>query len=107
MGNGVWACGLCPTCALTWLSMVRADGIGKAFAFEFARKGLNVFLISRTESKLKDVQAEIQKAYPKVKVDILGETFISHICTSYESARIVSLVPSLPPVWCSHRLWQL
>lgn len=53
-----------------------ADGIGKAFAFEFARKGLNVFLISRTESKLKDVQAEIQKAYPKVKVDILGECIL-------------------------------
>lgn len=85
--------------------MVRADGIGKAFAFEFARKGLNVFLISRTESKLKDVQAEIQKAYPKVKVDILGETSLSH--TSACMKVCVSRVRPLPPVSCSHRLRQL
>eukprot|EP00966_Prymnesium_polylepis_P082803 1917665-Prymnesium_polylepis.1 len=28
------------------------DGIGKAMAFELARKGSSVFLLSRTESKL-------------------------------------------------------
>jgi 17beta-estradiol 17-dehydrogenase / very-long-chain 3-oxoacyl-CoA reductase len=54
--------------------LIAADGIGKAFAFELARKGMNVFLISRTESKLKDVQGEIQSKYPNVKVDILGES---------------------------------
>lgn len=36
------------------------DGIGKAFAFTLAKKGLNVVLISRTESKLADVKKEIE-----------------------------------------------
>jgi 17beta-estradiol 17-dehydrogenase / very-long-chain 3-oxoacyl-CoA reductase len=37
------------------------DGIGKAYAFALAKKGLNVVLISRTESKLRDVKEEIEK----------------------------------------------
>jgi len=32
-----------------------SDGIGRAYAIEFARRGFNVVIISRTESKLKDV----------------------------------------------------
>ena len=36
------------------------DGIGKAMCFEFARKGMNVFLISRTESKLAATAKEIE-----------------------------------------------
>eukprot|EP00540_Astrosyne_radiata_P020888 CAMPEP_0116844984 /NCGR_PEP_ID=MMETSP0418-20121206/13009_1 /TAXON_ID=1158023 /ORGANISM="Astrosyne radiata, Strain 13vi08-1A" /LENGTH=324 /DNA_ID=CAMNT_0004476033 /DNA_START=48 /DNA_END=1022 /DNA_ORIENTATION=- len=35
------------------------DGIGKAYAIAFAKKGLNVVLISRTESKLQDTKKEI------------------------------------------------
>jgi 17beta-estradiol 17-dehydrogenase / very-long-chain 3-oxoacyl-CoA reductase len=35
------------------------DGIGKAYAFELARKGLNIVLVSRTMSKLQDVAKEI------------------------------------------------
>ena len=41
------------------------DGIGKALCFEFAKKGLDVFLISRTESKLADVEAELKAKHPK------------------------------------------
>jgi 17beta-estradiol 17-dehydrogenase / very-long-chain 3-oxoacyl-CoA reductase len=37
------------------------DGIGKAYALSLAKKGINVVLISRTESKLKDVAKEIEK----------------------------------------------
>lgn len=37
------------------------DGIGKAYAKEFARKGLNVFLISRSADKLKETKNEIGK----------------------------------------------
>lgn len=44
------------------------DGIGKAYAFELARKGLNIVLISRTEQKLKMVQEEIMAKYPKIEV---------------------------------------
>lgn len=35
------------------------DGIGKAYAFELARKGLNIVLVSRTMSKLQDVAKEL------------------------------------------------
>jgi NADP-dependent 3-hydroxy acid dehydrogenase YdfG len=35
------------------------DGIGEAYAKEFARKGLNVVLISRSEEKLKAVASDI------------------------------------------------
>ncbi|BET03312.1 vacuolar protein sorting 13 homolog B [Nesidiocoris tenuis] len=36
------------------------DGIGKAFAFELARKGFNVALISRSKDKLDNVAKEIE-----------------------------------------------
>ncbi|KAK7072530.1 hypothetical protein SK128_028240 [Halocaridina rubra] len=39
------------------------DGIGKAYAFELARKGLKVVLISRTPFKLQNVAAEINTKY--------------------------------------------
>ena len=45
------------------------DGIGKAYALALAKKGLNVMLISRTESKLQDVKKEIDdKKYDGVSV---------------------------------------
>jgi len=48
------------------------DGIGKAYAFAFAKKGMSVLLISRTESKLKDVKKEIEaKNYPGVEISYL------------------------------------
>lgn len=48
------------------------DGIGKAMAFEFARKGLNVILISRSEEKLKEVREELLSKYHTVDVKILA-----------------------------------
>jgi len=35
------------------------DGIGKAYAVEFARRGMNVVLISRSSEKLQAVAQEI------------------------------------------------
>jgi 17beta-estradiol 17-dehydrogenase / very-long-chain 3-oxoacyl-CoA reductase len=35
------------------------DGIGKAYAMALAKKGMSIVLISRTETKLKEVQGEI------------------------------------------------
>lgn len=48
------------------------DGIGKGMAFEFARKGQNVVLISRTQSKLDDCAEELKAKYPNVEVKVLA-----------------------------------
>lgn len=40
------------------------DGIGKQYAREFASKGINIVLISRSQSKLVQVANEIEKDYP-------------------------------------------
>lgn len=37
------------------------DGIGKAYAFELAKNGMNIVLISRTAEKLQNVALEIGK----------------------------------------------
>lgn len=42
------------------------DGIGKAYALAFAKQGINVVLISRTESKLQAVSKEIKEKYSGV-----------------------------------------
>ncbi|KAK2171056.1 hypothetical protein NP493_1109g00073 [Ridgeia piscesae] len=39
------------------------DGIGKAYAFEIARMGINVVLVSRSAEKLADTAAEIEKKH--------------------------------------------
>jgi len=44
------------------------DGIGKAMAFEFARKGQNVLFIGRSADKLKAATTECAEKYPKVTV---------------------------------------
>lgn len=42
------------------------DGIGKAYAFELARRGFNILLVSRTQSKLDETKAEINSASKNV-----------------------------------------
>ncbi|KAF1775089.1 NAD(P)-binding domain [Phytophthora cactorum] len=51
------------------------DGIGKALAMEMARKGMNVVLLSRTQSRLEAARDEILAKYPKVQVEILAVDF--------------------------------
>ena len=51
------------------------DGIGKGMAFEFARKGLNVVLISRSTDKLEACAKEILEKFPKVEVRFLAIDF--------------------------------
>jgi len=48
------------------------DGIGKAFAFELAKLGMNLCLVSRTEEKLTAVCEEIEKKFK-------GEIQTAHI----------------------------
>lgn len=39
------------------------DGIGKAYCKELAKRGLNIFMLSRTESKLKDLGEDLKSKY--------------------------------------------
>ncbi|KAJ2944459.1 hypothetical protein O0L34_g3799 [Tuta absoluta] len=50
------------------------DGIGKQYALELAKRGLNVVLISRNPEKLRAVAAEIEKEH-KVKTKIIVADF--------------------------------
>lgn len=46
----------------TWALITGAtDGIGKGIAIDFAKKGFNIILVSRSQEKLNNVQDEIQK----------------------------------------------
>jgi 17beta-estradiol 17-dehydrogenase / very-long-chain 3-oxoacyl-CoA reductase len=51
------------------------DGIGFAYAKELARRGMNVMLISRTQSKLDDKQAQLERAFPNVQVRTYAADF--------------------------------
>jgi 17beta-estradiol 17-dehydrogenase / very-long-chain 3-oxoacyl-CoA reductase len=55
------------------------DGIGKAYAIELAKRGLNVILISRTKEKLEQVANEIQSKYSNVQVKTIAIDFTSEI----------------------------
>ncbi|KAK2389386.1 very-long-chain 3-oxoacyl-CoA reductase [Trifolium repens] len=44
------------------------DGIGKSFAFELARKGLNLILVGRNPDKLKDVSDSVKSKFGKTEV---------------------------------------
>ncbi|KAL3511386.1 hypothetical protein ACH5RR_030787 [Cinchona calisaya] len=53
------------------------DGIGKAFAFELAKKGLNLILVSRNSQKLKKVSSQIQAEFPAIKIKRIAVDFSS------------------------------
>lgn len=44
------------------------DGIGKGFAFQLARKGLNLVLVGRNPDKLKEVSDSIQAKFDKTQI---------------------------------------
>ncbi|XP_063587268.1 very-long-chain 3-oxoacyl-CoA reductase-like [Penaeus indicus] len=73
------------------------DGIGKAYAFELAKNGMNIILISRTAEKLQNVASEIGRKFgvktEKVQVDFnLGKEIYSVIEKSIEGKEIGILV---------------
>lgn len=51
------------------------DGIGMALAMELAQKGMNVVLLSRTQSRLEAARDEILAKYSKIQVEILAVDF--------------------------------
>jgi 17beta-estradiol 17-dehydrogenase / very-long-chain 3-oxoacyl-CoA reductase len=54
------------------------DGIGKAYAEQLAKRGLNIVLISRTLGKLQKQSIEIEKKY-KTQTLIIDVDFTSRI----------------------------
>ncbi|KAE9555807.1 hypothetical protein FO519_001021 [Halicephalobus sp. NKZ332] len=61
-----------------------SDGIGKAYAVEFAKRGFNLILISRTGSKLEEVRKSILRCYPLVEVRIIVFDFSTASYDDYE-----------------------
>jgi len=51
------------------------DGIGKAVAFELAKKGINLMLVSRTAAKLQEAKEEIKGKYPNVEIKMVPYDF--------------------------------
>ncbi|MQM20792.1 hypothetical protein Taro_053820 [Colocasia esculenta] len=45
------------------------DGIGRAFAFQFARKGLNLVLVGRNPDKLRETSEAVRAKYGKAQVE--------------------------------------
>ena len=64
-------------------------GIGKEFVEELAKQGMSILLISRTESKLKDQKAELEKLYSASGADFKARyiaydfTDMSSTCTAF------------------------
>ncbi|XP_028966547.1 very-long-chain 3-oxoacyl-CoA reductase-B-like [Galendromus occidentalis] len=63
-----------------------SDGIGRAYAEQLAQKGINICLISRTQSKLDEVAAVIQDKF-KVETKTLSVDFSSNDRGCYEVIR--------------------
>lgn len=70
-----------------------SDGIGKEFSLQLASKGFNVFLVSRTESKLAELATEIEKKYDHVETKILPMDFARNDPADY--ARLKTLIEGL------------
>ena len=69
------------------------DGIGKAMAFEFGKKGLNVVLISRSKDKLLACQEELKAKCPKVEVKTLAVDY-----SKFDEAARQSVTSFLAPL---------
>ncbi|KAG8365979.1 hypothetical protein BUALT_Bualt17G0028400 [Buddleja alternifolia] len=74
----------------TWALVTGStDGIGKAFAFKLAEKGLNLVLVSRNPSKLKRVSCEIQDRYPKIEIKIFELDFSGDVVSGVRGMKEV------------------
>jgi len=68
----------------TWAVVTGAsDGIGKSFAFQLAKRGFNIVLISRTQSKLDQISADIEKTLG-VSTKVIALDFSTASDSSYE-----------------------
>ncbi|CAD5214791.1 unnamed protein product [Bursaphelenchus xylophilus] len=59
-----------------WAAITGAtDGIGKAYAFELAKRGFNLILISRTQSRLIDTKEKLLAQYKGIQVETIAFDF--------------------------------
>jgi len=91
----IWACCLRPSKNVRrygeWAMVTGAtDGIGKAFCFELARRGLNIVLVSRSMSKLNDVASEISSKYPERATKVLAVDFSNFDADAQGKVRAVT-----------------
>jgi len=49
-----------------------SEGIGKAIALDFAKKGFAIYLLSRSKKKLKKLKDDILNYYHNDRVDIIS-----------------------------------
>lgn len=70
-----WCCSVFHLCVLLLFSLAGStDGIGKAYAEELAKRGVNVILVSRSKEKLEAVSRSISETY-NVETDFIVADF--------------------------------
>lgn len=70
-----WCCSVFHLCVLLLCSLAGStDGIGKAYAEELAKRGVNIILVSRSKEKLEAVSRNISETY-KVETDFIVADF--------------------------------
>lgn len=62
-----------------------SDGLGKEYATQLAAKGFNLVLVSRTQSKLETLAAELEKRYTGVQTKILAIDVSADKNSDYEN----------------------
>lgn len=67
------------------------DGIGKEYAFELARKGFNLILISRNQIKLDSVKEEILKECKNIEIETVAYNFTNANVEDYRK-KILSVI---------------
>uniref|UniRef100_A0A914QNH6 Steroid dehydrogenase n=1 Tax=Panagrolaimus davidi TaxID=227884 RepID=A0A914QNH6_9BILA len=67
------------------------DGIGKEYAFDLAKKGFNIILISRTQTKLDSVKEEIKKECKNIEVETIAYNFTNANVDDYKK-KIISVI---------------
>jgi 17beta-estradiol 17-dehydrogenase / very-long-chain 3-oxoacyl-CoA reductase len=70
-----------------------SDGIGKEFALQLAKKGYNLLLISRTQSKLESLADDIQKTIKGIEVSTFAMDFAQNSEADY--ALLAQLIKTL------------
>lgn len=66
------------------------DGIGRAFAHELAKHGLNLILVSRNPSKLASVSDDFRQEFPHIKIKIIPFDFSAGNTSDFWSNAVIT-----------------